>query len=271
MTFEAPQPPQQPLDIPTPAAIAPKTEANPFSFRPGDLEQDVYTMPLEIGLIAVLNAKYSRRSHTLFPVFDEAHDKTTEASTYPRSRLFPLAVLTSAGIFAGLWTADQEHFPIWLQARGLTHSVLLTELGITSSKIIFQKKRPNYDAQVAANGGEEPADARASFYSGHAAHAFNFATYTSLMMWRYAHSTPVAVLYTAAATGAAGVIAYSRIPNPAHNPLDVCVGAIMGTTTAAWTFLRVQQQDPHNWQLTPHVAEDTQKHLYLGLDFDLET
>ncbi len=128
----------------------------------------------------------------------------------------------------------------------------------------MQRKRPNYDAELDKNHGEEKDDMRASFFSGHASHAFTFATYTSLMMYEYANSPVLSTLYTVGAMGVAGVVAYSRVTDHAHNLTDVVVGGLAGTAISSLVFFRVQEIDKQthaplsasSWEVSPTVTYD---------------
>ncbi|MES2614753.1 MAG: phosphatase PAP2 family protein [Bdellovibrionota bacterium] len=254
------------------------------SFKPGYLNQDILTIPLEIGLIGSLNYFYTPHSKTLFPVVDEATNQSNDATTYTRSFMLPYAVGAGALVFGGL-TLCNDDFRIWTQARGFAHALLLSEVATSGAKVIFQKKRPNYDSQIQANHGEDTDDSRASFYSDHANQAFAFTTYTSLLMFKFSNSIVISTLYTTAAVAASSVISYSRVQNHAHNLSDVIVAAVMGTTISGLTFFRVQEVDAEinshvhekkslvpsstSWQITPNMLYDEVGRVWYTADLQV--
>ena len=263
---------------------APPTETHQewfdSSFRPGDLSQDIYTLPLELGLIGSLSYFYNPRSKTLFAGMDQESGESNDATTYTRTAMLPYAIGTGALVFGGL-TLCNDNFHVWTQARGFAHALLLSEVAAESAKVIFQEKRPNHDSQVKANLGKETDDSRASFYSDHANQAFAFATYTSLLMFQYSNSVVVSTIYTAAAVAASSVISYSRVQDHAHNLSDVIVAAIMGTTISGFTFFRVQEVDaqskghpvapsPVSWNITPGMIHDSVGKTWYTADIKLE-
>jgi membrane-associated phospholipid phosphatase len=195
--------------------------------------------------------------------------------------LLPYAIGTGALVFGGLALCSDD-FHLGTQGRGFIHAILLSELATNTAKVVFQKKRPTYDAQVQGNQGEDTNDSRVSFYSGHANHAFNFATYTSLMMFKFSNSTTLSTLYTATSFAAASVISYSRVQDHAHNLTDVVVGALMGTTISSLVFFRVQEVNAQlnptqhhplstfRWNLTPGMTYDETGKAWYMADFKLE-
>jgi membrane-associated phospholipid phosphatase len=231
--------------FPAPEPIAPPPAAQVSSFRPGEASQDWMTIPIEVGIIASLNAVYTPRAHVLAPFSDEATGLGEKSTTYTRSSLLPYAVGMGAGVFAGLSLANPE-FSFYTHVRGLTHALLLSEVANASAKVIVQKARPTYNKQVADNNGLTPDDARASFYSDHANMAFALSTYTSLMMFEYARLPVVASIYAAVALVGATVISFSRVQDHAHHDSDVIVGGVMGTAISALTFYRVREVDREN-------------------------
>lgn len=268
----------------SPPPLSPKSHQEYFdpSFRPGDFNQDIYTIPIEVGLIGALNYFYNPRSKTLFPINDEETNESNDTTTYTRTAMLPYAVGAGALVFGGL-TLSNDNFRVWTQARGFTHALLLSEVAASSAKIIFQKKRPNYNAQVYANNGEETDDSRASFYSDHANQAFAFTTYTSLLMFEFSNSIVLSSIYTAAAVTASSIISYSRVTDHAHNLSDVIVGALMGTTISGLTFFRVQEVDAQinnshsaassqpsvEWDVTPGILHDSLGKSWYTADLNL--
>ena len=209
------------------------------SFRPGDFSQDIYTIPIELGLIESLSYFYNPRSKT-FLIGDEETNLRNSSTTYGRSTMLPYLVGVGGALFSGLYYLNDD-FRFWTQIRGFTHALLLSEIANSSAKLIFQKKRPNYHAQMCGANDFEPDDARASFYSDHSNMAFAFSTYTSLLMYQYSHSFIATSVYSVGLYTAASLVSASRVDDHAHNLSDVMVGALMGTTISALTFFRVQE------------------------------
>ena len=261
-----------PIDPPPPVA------SHVGSFRPGDFNQDIYTIPIEIGLIASINAFYSPRSQTLLPWYAGQVDLVTRPTKYTRGLLLPYTITTSFLVLAGL-DIYQPRFHFWNETRGLAHALLLAEIANASAKTIVQEKRPNYNYELSKNGIESP-DSRASFYSGHANQAFALSTYTSLLMFEYCDSKVVSTVYSILATSAAGVVSYSRLQDHAHHMTDVFIGAILGSTISWLTFNRVQEVEKENnkisqennfqFHITPGYTRDDDGHSWYTADLKLE-
>ena len=89
-------------------------------------------------------------------------------------------------------------------------------------------------------------DGRRSFWSGHAAHSFNLATYLSLAIGgRYvwgehasAGSAAFGILGQTALLGTATFIAASRVEDGRHHPSDVFTGALVGLGLAQLSYWR---------------------------------
>jgi membrane-associated phospholipid phosphatase len=229
-----------------------------LSFRPGDFNQDIFTLPVEVGLISSLNYFYRPRNKTLFPIFDEDTGKKNESTTFTRSKMLPYAIGTGAFVLGGL-NFINEDYQFGVQVRGFAHALLLTELASSSAKTIFQKKRPNYNEQVANNSGKDTSDSRASFFSSHASQAFAFSTYTSLLLFKYSNSTLLSSIYSLTTVAASSLISYSRVTDHAHNTTDVIIGALVGASISGLTFFRVEQvelekkreQHLSTWKISP--------------------
>lgn len=251
------------------------------TFRPGDFKQDLITIPLEVALIGALSYFYTPRSKTLLPFMDQNTNRSNDETTYTRSEMLPYTIGTGALIFAGL-SLTNNHFHLWSQARGFAHAILLSEVAATSAKVIFQVKRPNYNAQFQPNNGIETADSRASFYSNHANQAFTFSTYTSLLMFHYSNSIVVSSLYSAFAFSVSSIVSYSRVTDNAHNLSDVIVGSIMGATISALTFFRVQMivnetdarssfpASTFNWSVSPGMIRNDYGKTWITADIHVD-
>lgn len=242
------------------------------SYHPGYLNQDLLTLPLEGLTIAVLNEEYTPRSHALWPFQNESADSSEKPTTLPASALAPVAVGVVGAVFSGL-TLSNSKFPIWLQARGWLHAVLLTEIATSGTKVIFQRKRPFFDTELSKNGFTS-ADSRFSFISGHSSHAFSFATYSSLMMFEYSPSPVVNWIYSIVAFSGAAAIAYTRVYDHAHHMDDVVAGGIVGTVIAASVFYRVhelekrinsyEKEDRFSWDVMPMIVSDEKERFWYG-------
>lgn len=242
------------------------------SYQPGYLNQDLLTLPLEGVTIALINERYTPRAHALWPFQKESGDSSEKATTLPASALAPVAAGLVGALFSGL-TLSNSKFPVWLQARGWLHAVLLTEIATSGTKVIFQRKRPFFDTELSKNGFTS-ADSRFSFISGHASHAFSFATYSSLMMFEYSPSPAVNLIYSIAAFSGAAAVAYTRVYDHAHHVDDVIAGGLIGTLTAAAVFYRVhaveekinsgEKMDGLSWEVMPIILADERKRLWYG-------
>ncbi len=268
-------------DLPPSLPTSPAAQET-LLFRPGELSQDVYTLPVEISLIGAINHSYTPRSNTLFPIFQELTGEKTKRTTYSGKLLFPLAVGIGSSIFTGLVFSNPD-FHLGLQFRGFLHSILLTELAASTAKTIFQKPRPDYDQELASYDRVPTDNARASFYSGHATHVFNFATYTSLMMFQFSSNEFLNIFYSFVSFAGASLVSYSRIPDHAHNPSDVLVGALAGTIIGSSVFFRVQdvdheikaqkiasQESEIHWNFLPNFSYDDENHPWYGAQLQLD-
>ncbi|APJ04392.1 phosphatase PAP2 family protein [Silvanigrella aquatica] len=208
------------------------------TFNPGDFKQDIYTLPLEGALVGAISYLYTPRSVSLWPFNSETADETPRPTTLPASIILPFALGTAGLVLGGLTLANDD-FALGTQVRGWLHAILLTELATSTTKVTFQRKRPFYDYKESTEGSTSNDD-RFSFFSGHASHAFSFATYSSALMFEYSRSPLLSWTYATVAYGAASWVASTRVKDHAHNASDVIVGGIVGTAIAAAVFYRVE-------------------------------
>jgi len=257
-----PLPPPEPMSTP-PAA---------YTFQPGLLEQDFYTLPLEGALIGLGNTFYTKRAHPLWPFQFDAQDNApvNKKDRQNNAMLVGGAATVGAGLLTSL-SFSNESFPVGTFARGWLHSELLTELATTYTKVTFQRPRPFYGT-LKNQKYELVADIRFSFWSGHAAHAFSFATYSSLMAINYSPIPELAYLYTASVYGIAYFVGAARIAANAHHSNDVIVGALAGTLIGTGVFYRTkntyesrhaeEQNAPGYTEVTPLVTYEGEKTFY---------
>ncbi|MGY3805262.1 phosphatase PAP2 family protein [Pigmentibacter ruber] len=247
--------------------------SNWSSFNPGEWKQDIFTIPLEIGLIAGINQYSSMRSTPLWPFNNEVADKDPKETTYPRSKLLPYALGTSAAIIGGLSLYSSD-FPTYRHGIGWIHAHLLTEVATSTAKVTFQRKRPFYDKKV-SQGNQPSIDDKYSFFSGHASHAFTFATYSSALLFKYSDSSLLNWTYASLIYTGASIIAASRVTDNAHNTSDVITGAIVGTIISAFVFFRVEEVNEkkqekliHNLNMSPIVYRDEVNKSWYGINVD---
>jgi membrane-associated phospholipid phosphatase len=218
-----------------PIPETPDIAAHHSIYRPGDASQDIYTLPLEGLLAGGISYLPSVREKPLWPFTNEdAHNvrKPTQVPVLTGS-LWVGAIGTLT--FTGLTFSSQEFKP-FTHLRGIAHAFLLTEIATSTAKVTFQRKRPFYDTQT-----QPTRDSRFSFFSGHASHAFSFATYGSALVWTYTDTLWLKGLYTLAAYTAASWVAYTRVSGYQHYPSDVIAGACVGTLIAGSLFYRVER------------------------------
>ena len=253
-----------------------ETSLSWMSFNPGDLKQDVITLPLEGALIGALHAFYTPKASAIWPFNNEYANADSRPTTYTGSKMFPYILGTTTLILGGL-TLSNDDFALGTHARGWLHAVLLTELATSTAKVTFQRKRPFFDAKEKQDGTTSYDD-RFSFFSGHASHAFSFATYSSALMFEYSNSQILNWAYATAAYSAATVVASSRVTDNAHNVSDVIAGGLVGTAIAAFVFYRVQQVDKiHktknnsnvNVQVLPVVFKDNLNNNWYGTNLEV--
>lgn len=244
-------------------------------FNPGEWQQDIFTVPLEVGLIATVGQFNTNRTTPLWPFANETADKEAKKTTYPRSTLLPYALGTSAVVLSGL-SLFTKNFPLYRHGIGWIHAHLLTELATCTAKVTFQRKRPFYDKKTAE--GQTPSqDDKYSFFSGHASHALAFATYSSALMFKYSESTVLNWTYASLIYTGAGIIAASRVTDNAHYVSDVIVGSLVGTLISALVFFRVEEVNTKrkeenkqslNFNISPIVFRDDLQKPWYGANIE---
>ncbi|MBX9704559.1 MAG: phosphatase PAP2 family protein, partial [Silvanigrellaceae bacterium] len=225
------------------------------SYSPGLWEQDIFTLPLE-GMLGFMVTKYhSPRATPFWPYEKETNNKTKKSSQLPSRKLMPPALLISSSVLAGL-SLSNESFNVFPHLRGWLHSILLTELATTSSKVMFQRHRPFFDT-THSSGQTNHGDDSFSFISGHASQAFSFATYASGLMLKYCDSSYISWPFTVTSFGLASWVSSTRVTGHQHHVDDVIAGGIVGTLITAVIFLRVEDVIGEHYQGVKIYAQPT--------------
>lgn len=221
----------------TPVDVDLDHKASSYYFRPGDLRQDLYSIPIEILLVTAI----SKANPPLRPRWPFDKERTTEVRKPSRQPGYFAAGLT-AGIALPLTTTLLEanpDFPAFTHLRGLVHTHLLTEFFTMGAKVWFGRRRPFYETEERA--GRVTKEERFSFFSGHAAHTFAFASYASGVAFSELDDSLSAWIYSGLLFSSAAWIGASRVLDKQHNWSDVVTGALVGSATGAWTFNRVSK------------------------------
>lgn len=209
------------------------------SYRPGDWDQDVYTIPLE-ALVVTAVSRQMPPSTPRWPFANESATAFRNPSRQPGGFAAALGFATLLPLAGSVYRVNPA-FPILRHLRGFIHSHLWTEFFTSSAKVYFGRKRPFYD--TVERRGEARRDDRLSFFSGHASHSFAFSTYASLIAQDELPNRQVAWLYTGLLSLTASWIASSRAMDRQHNWSDVLVGAGVGSAVGYLTYARVRAVD----------------------------
>jgi len=95
-------------------------------------------------------------------------------------------------------------------------------------KYFYPKRRPNYDEMVRY----DPRDAEQSFPSSHSSYATTAMLLLSLFFEEKFHYAP----YTLSPLVVGGLVAYSRVRDRFHYPLDVLVGVLIGIASVMTAY-----------------------------------
>jgi len=202
-------------------------------FRPGSLEQDLYTLPIELLFLGVMNVSYTRSAEPLWPFKKEHNFENRNRTRHPIGILLPAITGISVGTF-GVVSYFKPHLEFWTLLRGFVHAHFLTEIGTSLAKLSFQRKRPFADRERARGASRE--DDRKSFFSGHASHSFAFATYSSLVVFKAFNGHPLTSLFGLAAVGGAWHVAATRAKDKQHHVSDVVAGSLFGMASSYFVF-----------------------------------
>ncbi|NBO38797.1 phosphatase PAP2 family protein [bacterium] len=207
-----------------------------FVYTPGLWEQDLYTLPLE-GLIVTAVSNRTPPEKPRWPFNNEVANGVRNPTRQPG--LFATSLGAAVGIPLFIDALNSNHnFPLNTYLRGLVHAHLWNEFFTSSAKGWFGRKRPFYD--TVERRGEARQDDRYSFFSGHASHAFTFATYATHLAFAELREPRSAWVYATLLNATATWVASSRAIDKQHNWSDVLVGSLVGVGVGYATFDRVQ-------------------------------
>lgn len=206
-------------------------------YRPGDWEQDLYTIPLEALAVTAISQRMPPQNPR-WPFAHETATATRNPSRQPGGFAAALGIAALVPLSGAVYAVSPD-FSYARHLRGFIHSHLWTELFTSSAKVYFGRKRPFYD--TVARRGEARSDDRLSFFSGHASHSFAFATYASLVAHNELRDSHLAWLYTGIFSATASWVAASRAIDRQHNWSDVIVGSFVGSSVGYLMHSRVQQ------------------------------
>ncbi len=205
-------------------------------YQPGLFAQDLITLPIEASFVFFATEYLPTTNPPLWPFTSEKNTEVRHTTRASASVVAPIAGAMVLPIGATVVTQKPSSFA-FAHARGLAHTVLLTELGTVGAKRLVGRHRPSYDTSLAESGSVAKDDSY-SFWSGHAAHSFAFSSYLCRLTFDLT-SKPVAwgsaVVYYAVASW----ISASRVVDNAHHVSDVLVGAAVGSSLSWWVYDKV--------------------------------
>lgn len=213
--------------------------ANCYLYRPGDLSQDLWTIPIEAGLLAAATYGIEPPEHPRWPFEHETANGERNPSRQPGYLGGALGAAVFLPLVTHIHLEKGNEFRVWAHIRGLIHTHILTEIFTIGAKNSFGRKRPFYDTERSA--GRDTLDDRRSFFSGHASHAFAFALYGSSIAHDYLESQTSQWLYTGLMTGTAAWISASRAVDGQHNATDVLAGSAVGSAVGYFIASRVTE------------------------------
>lgn len=211
-------------------------------YSPGLLAQDVYTIPLGLGLLTMMNTYYTRDPKPAWPFDTESATDVRNPTKHTRNVILPYAMLATVGTF-GLAQIASPNF-MWPQhIRGWIHAHLANELLTGFAKMSFQRHRPFYDTEVEREKQgltRVREDDSFSFFSGHSSHAFTFAAYGSSVFRKALPYKWLGWTLTGGMYSAAAYIGATRAIDAQHYWSDVLTGAFVGTIVGNLIFQRVE-------------------------------
>jgi membrane-associated phospholipid phosphatase len=214
------------------------------SYKPGIWQQDIFTIPIEAGVLAMSSEYYTRAPEPLWPFRNERNNAITEPTRHEKTSLAIAGSVVGVGAFTLLAWSNPD-FPIWNVAAGLIHTHLFVEIATGFAKRTWQRHRPFYDRKMRESGGVVEQDGH-SFFSGHASHTMAYSVYLSHVLFTYANNTGISWGGAGLLVGGAAWVGAVRAIDGQHHPLDVVVGAAVGTVISSTVFW--QMQDAHENQ-----------------------
>jgi membrane-associated phospholipid phosphatase len=174
------------------------------------------TLPDRGGWLGELNsldlAVYAAVAATPTPALDRAFRRLSRAADHSKLWLASAAVLAATGGARGRRAA----------ANGLASTALTSAVVNLVLKPLGRRRRPNRATHNVPVTRHVTMPRSTSFPSGHAASAFAFAT-------GVAAAAPEAGIPL---SGAAALVAYSRVHTGVHYPIDVIAGSVAGGALA---------------------------------------
>lgn len=222
----------------------------PHSYLPGLFEQDLFTLPLEAGLIGIMNSYYSPGA-PLWPFQNEKSDGPKNPTRHSKAFLATGGSVIAVPLISAL-TFSSKEFPLGIVARGWVHAHLVTEMAISFSKVTFQRHRPFYD--TAAKNGPPTADSHFSFLSGHSAHSFAFAAFSSSLLFKYSSNSIVPLVYAGGIFATAAWIGSTRAIDGQHHWSDVIPSALVGTLLSRMVYNQMESVAENTWKYYPEIT-----------------
>ncbi len=151
----------------------------------------------------------------------------------------PSAVVAANGMATGLAISLFKSRARWHHVKGFSQAWVMSALVTRLAKVSFGRHRPDHRMV-----GETEADARASFFSGHASATLAQTTYLALYLRKHGFAKLRGSsalpwwegLTYAALLGASIYVPYTRVDDNRHHPVDVVVGAGVGAAVSAAFF-----------------------------------
>lgn len=222
------------------------------SYKPGIWQQDIITIPIEAGVLAMGSEFYTRAAEPLWPFRNEHNDGLTEPTRHEKSTLAVTGSLLGAGAFT-LLAWSNPNFPIWNVTAGLIHTHLFVEIATGFAKRTWQRHRPFYDRKLRESGGVVEQDSH-SFFSGHASHTMAYSVYLSHVLFTYANSESIRWGGAALLVGGAAWVGAVRAIDGQHHPLDVIVGAAVGTAISTAVFWQMEDAHANQSKMTGNLG-----------------
>lgn len=223
------------------------------SYSPGQLEQDLVTIPLEAAATWAITAYAPDREEARWPFRGEKTDGDRNPSRHTNDFGVPMVAGIAVPVLVGMESLSSD-FPMGVHIRGWVHAHILTELVTISAKKGFQRHRPFYDTELASRRAR--VSDRHSFFSGHTSHAFATATYASLLVHEYLPNPAAAWVLSGLFYAGASWVGSARALDGQHHWSDVAAGAVAGTLMTAFVFHRVVNAQEERLKLSAGPSID---------------